>query len=194
MATDRPDLQRGATIAVRPSTPADIARIAAIYRHHVLNGLASFEEVPPDAAELARRRDDIVGRGLPHLVATDGAPGSGKVLGYAYAGPYRARSAYRFSVEDSVYIAPEAIRRGVGRRLLGAVIAACDTAGYRQMVAVIGDSGHDASIGLHAALGFAHAGVLRGIGFKFGRWVDSVLMQRALGSGDATSPVERSGS
>ena len=190
MATDRPDLQRGATIAVRPSTPADIARIAAIYRHHVLNGLASFEEVPPDAAELARRRDDIVGRGLPHLVATDGA----LVLGYAYAGPYRARSAYRFSVEDSVYIAPEAIRRGVGRRLLGAVIAACETAGYRQMVAVIGDSGHDASIGLHAALGFAHAGVLRGIGFKFGRWVDSVLMQRALGSGDAIVPVERSGS
>src|SRR5437868_5302408 len=115
MASDRPDTQRGATIAVRPSTPADIARIAAIYRHHVLNGLASFEEVPPDAAELARRRDEIVGRGLPHLVATDGAV----VLGYAYAGPYRARSAYRFSVEDSVYIAPEAIRRGVGRQLLG---------------------------------------------------------------------------
>ncbi|MBI3513364.1 MAG: N-acetyltransferase [Proteobacteria bacterium] len=125
-------------------------------------------------------------RGLPHLVATDGA----LVLGYAYAGPFRARSAYRFSVEDSVYIAPEAIRRGVGRRLLGAVIVACEAAGYRQMVAVIGDSGHEASIGLHAALGFEPAGLLRAIGFKFGRWVDSVMMQRALGLGDATLPVE----
>ena len=191
MASDRPDPQRGATIAVRPSTPADIARIAAIYRHHVLNGLASFEEVPPDAAELARRRADIVACGLPHLVATDGAPADGTVLGYAYAGPYRPRSAYRFSVEDSVYIAPEAIRRGVGRRLLSAVIDVCEAAGYRQMVAVIGDSGHEASIGLHAALGFAHAGLLHGIGFKLGRWVDSVLMQRALGTGEATLPAER---
>jgi phosphinothricin acetyltransferase len=179
------------TPTVRPSRPDDVAAIAAIYRHHVLNGLASFEEVPPDAAELARRRADIVARGLPHLVASAGAPNNERVLGYAYAGPYRPRSAYRFSVEDSVYIAPDALRRGVGRALLGAVIEACTEAGYRQMVAVIGDSGHEASIGLHAALGFTHAGALQAIGFKFGRWVDSVLMQRALGPGAASLPVER---
>src|SRR5262252_9539618 len=129
------DLPR--TPTVRPSTPDDVAAITAIYRHHVLNGLASFEEVPPDAAELARRRADVIARGLPHLVACGGA-NHGPVLGYAYASPYRARSAYRFSVEDSVYIAPDAIRRGVGRALLVAVIEACERAGYRQMVAVIG--------------------------------------------------------
>jgi phosphinothricin acetyltransferase len=172
---------------VRPSSDADVAAIAAIYRHHVLTGLASFEEVPPDEAELARRRADIVARGLPYLVACAGD----RVLGYAYAGPYRPRSAYRFSVEDSVYIAPDALRRGVGRALLGAVIQACERAGYRQMVAVIGDSGHEASIGLHAALGFTPAGSLQAIGFKFGRWVDSVLMQRALGPGATSLPVAR---
>jgi phosphinothricin acetyltransferase len=171
-------------LLVRPSHASDGARIAAIYRHHVLHGLASFEEAPPDPAELARRRADVLARGLPHLVACDGDT----VLGYAYAGPYRTRSAYRYTVEDSVYIAPEAIRRGVGRTLLAAVIEACERAGCRQMIAVIGDSGHDASIGLHRALGFEPAGMLRAVGFKFGRWVDSVLMQRALGPGDGTSP------
>ena len=175
----------GATIAVRPSTDADVAVIAAIYRHHVLNGLASFEEVPPDDAELARRRADVIARGLPYLVATDAA---GPVLGYAYAGPYRPRSAYRFSVEDSVYIAPEAIRRGVGRALLGAVIAACEAAGYRQMVAVIGGRETIPSIRLHQAMGFAHAGILPTVGFKFGRWIDIVLMQRALGAGADSLP------
>jgi phosphinothricin acetyltransferase len=173
-----------APIVVRPSHASDVAPITAIYRHHVLHGLASFEEVPPDADELARRRADVLARGLPHLVACDG----GAVLGYAYAGPYRTRSAYRYTVEDSVYIAPEAIRRGVGRALLAAVIDACALAGCRQMIAVIGDSGHAASIGLHRALGFEPAGMLRAVGFKFGRWVDSVLMQRALGPGDGTSP------
>ncbi len=155
-----------APLLVRPSHASDAARIAAIYRHHVLHGLASFEEEPPDTEELARRRADVLARGLPHLVACDGDT----VLGYAYAGPYRTRSAYRYTVEDSVYIAPEAIRRGVGRTLLAA------------------DSGRGASIGLHRALGFAPAGMLRAVGFKFGRWVDSVLMQRALGPGDGTSP------
>jgi phosphinothricin acetyltransferase len=175
-----------AAITVRPSTADDLPAIAAIYGHHVRHGLASFEEVPPDQAELGRRRDDVLARGLPHLVATDGAG----VLGYAYAAPYRARIAYRFTVEDSVYIAPDAIRRGVGRRLLGGVIAACEVAGYRQMIAVIGDSANHASIGLHAALGFEQAGLLRAVGFKFGRWVDSVLMQRALGPGAADLPRE----
>ena len=173
-----------APVLVRSSHASDVARIAAIYRHHVLHGLASFEEVPPDAEELARRRAEALARGLPHVVACDGDT----VLGYAYAGPYRTRSAYRFTVEHSVYIAPEAIRRGVGRALLGAVIEACERAGCRQMIAVIGDSGHDASIGLHRALGFEAAGMLRAVGFKFGRWVDSVLMQRALGPGGASLP------
>jgi phosphinothricin acetyltransferase len=174
-----------APLVVRPSHASDVARIAAIYRHHVLQGLASFEEVPPDADELARRRSDLLARGLPHLVACDGET----VLGYAYAGPYRTRSAYRYTVEDSVYVAPEAIRRGVGRILLAAVIEACERAGYRQMIAVIGDSGHDASIGLHRSLGFEPAGMLRAVGFKLGRWVDSVLMQRALGPGNAGLPT-----
>jgi phosphinothricin acetyltransferase len=133
---------------------------------------------------LARRRADVLARRLPYLVACDGPT----LLGYAYAGPYRTRSAYRHTVEDSVYIAPAAMRRGVGTALLAAVIAACEQAGYRQMIAVIGDSGHEASIGLHRALGFEPAGLLRAVGFKFGRWVDSVLMQRALGPGDGTLP------
>ncbi len=163
--------------------------IHAIYAHHVLHGLASFEEVPPDEAELDRRRADIVARGLPYLVAVI----DGRVRGYAYAGPYRPRSAYRFSVEDSVYVAPDAAGRGVGRALLGEVIRHCAALGMRQMVAVIGDSGNGASIRLHEALGFRRAGELRSIGFKLGRWVDSVLMQLELGQpdvaqGDGTLP------
>ncbi len=163
--------------------------VHAIYAHHVLHGLASFEEVPPDEAELDRRRADIVARGLPYLVAVF----DGRVRGYAYAGPYRPRSAYRFSVEDSVYVAPDAAGRGVGRALLGEVIRHCAALGMRQMVAVIGDSGNGASIRLHEALGFRRAGELRSIGFKLGRWVDSVLMQLELGQpdvaqGDGTLP------
>jgi phosphinothricin acetyltransferase len=163
-------------IALRLAGAADMPQVAAIYAHHVRTGLASFEEVPPDAAEMARRRADIVARGLPYLVAVEGET----VVGYAYAGPYRARSAYRFAVEDSVYVHPDRARRGIGRRLLPAVIAACAAAGARQMVAVIGDSANAASIALHAAFGFAPVGVLRAVGFKHGRWVDTVLMQRAL--------------
>lgn len=171
-------------ILVRPSCAADIGAIQAIYAHHVLHGLASFEEVPPDAAELAQRREAIVGRGLPYLVAVIG----GEVAGYAYAGPYRARSAYRHTLEDSVYVAECRHGQGVGRALLTRLIAECERAGARQLVAVIGDSGNAGSIGLHAALGFRHAGLLPSIGFKHGRWVDSVLMQRPLGDGDGTLP------
>jgi phosphinothricin acetyltransferase len=150
----------------------------------VLHGVASFEEVPPDEAELERRRGDIVARGLPYLVGVSG----GRIRGYAYAAPYRARSAYRFSVEDSVYVAPDAVGQGVGRALLAEVIRRCTALGLRQMVAVIGDSGNGASIRLHESLGFRHAGLLRSVGFKHGRWVDSVLMQLALGAGDGTLP------
>lgn len=172
-------------VTVRDSAEADIAAIAAIYRHHVLTGLASFEEVPPEAAEMARRRQGVVEAGMPWLVATDA---EGIVLGYAYAGPYRPRPGYRYTAEDSVYVAPRQIGRGVGRALLGALIGHCETLGFRQLVAVIGDSGNAASIGLHRALGFTRVGLLPAVGFKFGRWVDGVLMQRALGPGAATLP------
>lgn len=173
------------TVAVRASTEADLGAIAAIYRHHVLTGLASFEEEAPDATEMARRREGIIGAGMPWLVAADR---DGAVLGYAYAGPYRPRPGYRYTAEDSVYVAPGAVGRGVGRALLAALIARCETLGFRQLVAVIGDSGNAASIGLHRALGFVQVGLLPAVGFKFGRWVDGVLMQRALGPGSATLP------
>jgi L-amino acid N-acyltransferase YncA len=176
----------GGGFVIRDSVDADVAEIAAIYRHHVIHGLASFEEEPPDAAEVARRRADLLGRSYPYLVAAT-AP-AGAVLGYAYAGPYRARVGYRFSVENSVYVAPGNARRGIGRQLLAAVIERCAAAGFRQMVAVIGDSANAGSIGLHQALGFRRVGVLSAIGFKHGRWVDTVLMQIALGPGASLDP------
>jgi L-amino acid N-acyltransferase YncA len=169
---------------VRPSRDDDIAAITAIYGHHVLNGIASFEEVPPSNEEMARRRSELVTRGLPYFVAER----EGKVLGYCYAGPYRARVGYRFSLEDSIYIDPGEIGRGVGRALLTKVIECSEQLGYRQMVAVIGGSETLPSIRLHTALGFTDVGVLTNIGFKFGRWVDSVLMQRPLGPGNTTLP------
>ena len=173
-------------LIVRPSRDDDIAAIAAIYGHHVLHGVASFEEVPPSVEEMARRRADIVARGFPYLVAERG----GKLVGYCYAGPYRARVGYRFSVEDSIYIDANEVGRGVGRALLAAVIDDVAAQGYRQMIAVIGGSETIASIRLHAALGFTQIGVFPAIGFKFGRWVDSVYMQRALGPGETTLPRE----
>jgi L-amino acid N-acyltransferase YncA len=174
----------GGELLIRESRDADIAAIAAIYAHHVLHGVASFEEAPPGEAEMARRRAELLARDFPYFVAErDGA-----VVGYCYAGPYRARIGYRFSVEDSIYIADGQVGRGIGRALLARVIDRSAELGYRQMVAVIGGSETAASIGLHAALGFTEVGVLKAIGFKFGRWVDSVLMQRALGAGDSTLP------
>ncbi|MGH7124840.1 MAG: GNAT family N-acetyltransferase [Stellaceae bacterium] len=175
------------TPMVRDSEDADLPAIAAIYGHHVVHGFGSFEEVPPDVGELARRRREILDKRLPYLVASDGARA---ILGYAYASPYRTRPAYRFTVEDSIYVAPEAARRGVGRLLLQALIDRCTLLGYRQMVAVIGDSGNAGSIGLHQALGFARAALLATIGFKRGRWVDCVMMQRGLGPGAGAPPVE----
>lgn len=172
---------------IRDSRPDDLPRITTIYTHHVLTGTASFEEVPPGLEELARRRDDVLGRGMPYVVAEM----DGRVIGYAYAGPYRLRTAYRYSVEDSIYLDPDCTGRGAGRALLAAVIDRCTAAGCRQMLAVIGDSGNAASIGLHRSLGFESAGLLKAVGFKFGRWVDSVLMQRPLGHGETAPPDDR---
>lgn len=174
-----------AAVVVRDSAEADIAAITAIYAHHVRHGLGSFEEEPPTAAEIGRRRAEVLARALPYLVAS--GPDA-TVLGYAYAAPYRARSAYRFALEDSIYVAPGAVRQGIGRALLTELIARCTEAGYRQMVAVIGDSANAGSIALHERLGFVLVGKLAAIGFKQGRWVDSVLMQRALGTGDRALP------
>jgi L-amino acid N-acyltransferase YncA len=169
---------------IRPSRDDDIAAITAIYGYHVLHGLASFEEVPPPAEEIGRRRADIVGRALPYFVAERG----GRVVGYCYAGPFRPRIGYRFTLEDSIYVDQSEVGRGIGRALLTPLLARCAELGYRQMVAVIGGRETVASIRLHQALGFAQVGVFEAVGFKFGRWVDIVLMQRALGEGSATLP------
>lgn len=171
-------------ILVRPSADADIPAIARIYGHHVLHGLASFEEVAPAAEEMARRRADILAKGFPYLVAEE----AGQVVGYAYCSAYRPRSGYRFSVEDSIYVAPGRGGAGIGSLLLPRLVDAATALGARQMIAVIGDSANHASIRLHARFGFRHAGTLEAIGFKLGRWVDSVLMQRALGEGASTLP------
>lgn len=171
-------------VVLRPATVSDVPDITAIYAHHVLTGIATFEEVPPDPAEMARRHAAVTGRGLPYLVAEE----EGRVLGYAYAGPYRERSAYRYTVEDSVYLDPAAQRRGIGRALVVRLIEDCTAWGARQMLAVIGDSGNAGSVGLHTSLGFREVGTQRAVGFKFGRWVDTVTMQRSLGAGDATTP------
>ena len=162
---------------VRDSRDDDVAAIQAIYAHHVLHGTASFEEEPPPPAEMARRRADVLARGLPYLVAEI----EGTVAGYSYATPYRTRSAYRFSIENSVYVDHARHRGGIGRALLSELITRCEHGDWRQMIAVIGDSAHVASISLHTSLGFRTVGTLEAVGFKFGRWLDSVLMQRRLG-------------
>jgi phosphinothricin acetyltransferase len=172
------------SLSIRAAQSSDIPAITRIYAHAVLHGTASFEIEPPDEAEMARRQRVLLDGQHPYLVAEAG----GAVVGYAYAGPYRARPAYRWSVEDSVYIAPEAHRRGIGRALLEALIAESEQRGFRQMIAVIGDSAQTPSIELHRALGFRLIGTIVAVGFKHGRWLDSVLMQRALGRGDTSAP------
>jgi L-amino acid N-acyltransferase YncA len=166
---------------IRPCLTGDLPAVTAIYAHSVRHGTGSFELEPPDEAEMRRRWHEQQARALPWLVAEAG----GEVLGYAYAGPFRPRPAYRFSVEDSVYVAESARGRGIARLLLAELIARCEGAGARQMVAVIGDSANTASIALHAALGFHPIGRLEHVGWKFGRWLDVVMMQRALGQGAA---------
>jgi phosphinothricin acetyltransferase len=170
-----------AAILIRPSTALDLEAIAAIYAWHVLNGTGTFEIEPPGAAEMARRRAEVLALGLPWLVVES----DGRVQGYAYAGPFRPRPAYRFCLEDSVYLASEAAGRGLGRLLLAELLARCEAGGARQMLAVIGDSNNAASIGVHRALGFAHVGTMQAAGWKFERWLDVVVMQRSLGAGAA---------
>ena len=167
---------------IRPSAAADVPAMTAIYAEAVIHGSATFELDPPDAAEIARRREDVLAKGLPWLVAERG----GEVLGYAYGAPFRPRPAYRFCLEDSIYLDPAAHGQGVGRLLLAELLSQCEARGARQMLAVIGDSANAASIGVHRACGFDHAGVLHAAGWKFGRWIDVVLMQRALGEGRST--------
>lgn len=169
---------------IRPATPADIPVITRIYAHAVLHGTATFELEPPSEAEMLRRFEKLRAGSFPYVVAEVG----GVVAGYAYAGAYRERPAYRFTVEDSIYIAPEMHRRGIGRALLRRLIADSEAAGFRQMIAVIGDSAQAASIAVHRSCGFRDAGVFEAVGFKFGRWLDTVQMQRALGEGSGTKP------
>lgn len=170
---------------IRPAMPADIPAITRIYDHAVRFGTATFELDPPDAAEMRRRYDGLREGGFPYLAAAV----DGHVVGYAYAGPYRPRPAYRFTLEDSVYLDPARHRRGIGAALLAELIAQATARGYRQMIAVIGDSANAASVALHARLGFAMIGTHPDVGFKFGRWLDTVMMQRALGDGGGSAPA-----
>jgi L-amino acid N-acyltransferase YncA len=164
-------------LIIRPSSDSDTPSIAEIYRHYVRNSTATFESEPPDVSAIDRRRAEIAARGLPWLVAElEG----GIVAAYAYASPYRSREAYRFTVEDSIYLHPAYLGQGIGSALLPRLIESCQQAGARQMVAIIGGRENTASVGLHAKFGFRHVGVLEAVGFKFGRWIDTILMQRAL--------------
>ena len=169
---------------VRKATEADAPALAAIYGDAVLHGFGTFEEDPPTPADMDGRRRAVQDHGLPYLVAEL----DGQVLGFAYAGPFRPRAAYRYTLEDSVYVSPDAKGKGVGRAVLSAVIAACEALGIRQLMAVIGDTGNAGSIGLHRALGFEQTGIGRSVGFKHGRWVDIVHMQKALNGGDSLPP------
>lgn len=175
------------TLLIRPSLDADIAAIAAIYSHHVLHGTGTFETDPPGVADMATRRADVLSKGLPYLVAERRSDGA--ILGFAYCNWFKPRPAYRFSAEDSIYLADDARGRGVGTALLKALIEAAEAAGVRKLIAVIGDSANAGSIGVHRAQGFAHVGVLEDVGWKFDRWLDVVLMDRVLGDGSLTRPV-----
>lgn len=175
------------TVAVRDAQEGDMAAVQAIYAHHVLHGLATFELIPPSLDEMHARRAAVLALGLPYLVASIG----GRVVGYCYATAYRPRPAYRHTIEDSIYVEDGLAGKGVGTALLGHLIARCESGPWRQMIAVIGNSENLGSIALHAAQGFQPVGTFKSAGFKFGRWVDSVLMQRALGAGDTTLPDDR---
>jgi L-amino acid N-acyltransferase YncA len=169
---------------IRPSHDADLDAITRIYAHHVLHGTGTFETTPPTTAEMNTRRTDVLAKGLPWLVVEE----DGLVLGFAYGNWFKPRPAYRFSVEDSIYMAPEAAGKGLGRALLTELMAALERAGVRRVMAVIGDSANVGSIGVHRALGFEIAGTIPACGWKFGRWLDIVFMQRSLGAGDSNSP------
>jgi phosphinothricin acetyltransferase len=178
---------------VRPAQARDAEALAAIYGDAVLHGFGTFEEVAPSSADMDGRRRAVQDQGLPYLVAEVDGPDGPRVLGFAYAAPFRPRAAYRYTLEDSVYVGPEAKGKGVGRAVLSAVIAECEKLGVRQLMAVIGDTENAGSIGLHRALGFEQTGVGRSVGFKHGRWVDIVHMQKPLNGGDGTLPPPDAG-
>ncbi|HSV35333.1 MAG TPA: GNAT family N-acetyltransferase [Ramlibacter sp.] len=169
---------------IRPSRDPDLPAITAIYAHHVLHGTGTFETTPPTQADMAARRADVLGKGLPYLVAEEG----GQVLGFAYCQWFKPRPAYRFSAEDSIYLHPDAAGRGLGRALLGELAQEAEARGVRKLIAVIGDSANAGSVGVHRSLGFTPVGVLKSCGWKFGQWLDVVLMEKALGEGDTTAP------
>jgi len=171
---------------IRPSTDADMAAVTGIYRHHVLHGTGTFEVDPPSQADMQARRAEVLGRALPYLVLEL----EGEVAGFAYCNWFKPRPAYRFSAEDSLYLAPDCAGRGLGRQLLAELMAQAERAGVRKLIAVIGDSANHASIGAHATCGFAHTGVFASCGWKFERWLDVVLMQCALGDGDHSAPLD----
>ena len=170
---------------IRPSRDDDLPAITAVYAHHVLHGTGTFETTPPGEADMAARRADVLSKGLPWLVAEE----DGQVLGFAYCNWFKPRPAYRFSAEDSIYLAPQAHGRGLGRELLTALAAQAEARGVRKLIAVIGDSANAGSVGVHRSCGFTPVGVLRSCGWKFGRWLDVVLMEKVLGAGDSTSPA-----
>jgi phosphinothricin acetyltransferase len=172
------------SLEIRSAVEADLPPVTEIYDHAVRYGTATFELIPPDVAEMTRRFRTLTQAGFPYLVASL----EGRVIGYAYAGPYRPRPAYRFTVENSIYLAPATHRRGIGMQLLKRLIMDCEARGFRQMIAVIGDSANAGSIGVHSRAGFQMIGTHPSVGLKFGRWLDTVMMQLALGEGDATMP------
>lgn len=169
---------------IRPSSDADLPAIAALYGHHVLHGTGTFETTPPTVEEMAGRRADVLGKGLPWLVAEEG----GRVLGYAYCQWFKPRPAYRYSAEDSIYLHPDAAGKGLGKELLTALVARAEAAGVRKLIAVIGDSGNAGSIGVHRSLGFTPVGTIAHCGWKFDRWLDIVLMEKVIGAGASTPP------
>jgi L-amino acid N-acyltransferase YncA len=173
-------------LTLRPSTDADVPAITAIYAHHVLHGTGTFETTPPTEQDMALRRLDVLARGLPYLVAEQ----QGRILGFAYCQWFKPRPAYRYSAEDSIYLHPDAAGQGIGKQLLTALVHQAEAAGIRKLIAVIGDSANAGSIGVHRALGFSRVGVIQSCGWKFGQWLDIVLMEKAIGPGDSTPPQE----
>lgn len=171
---------------IRPSRDEDLPAITAIYAHHVLHGTGTFETEPPSVSDMLARRADVLAKGLPWLVAED----EGKVAGFAYGNWFKPRPAYRYSVEDSIYLAPDLHRKGLGRALLTELLARCEAVGVRKVMAVIGDSANAGSVGVHLALGFTQVGVVESCGWKFGAWRDIVIMQKTLGPGDTQPPLE----
>jgi L-amino acid N-acyltransferase YncA len=169
---------------IRPSRDQDLPAITAIYAHHVLHGTGTFETDPPSEADMVGRRADVLAKGLPYLVAEE----DGRVLGYAYCQWFKPRPAYRFSAEDSIYLHPDAQGKGLGKALLGELERQAEAVGIRKLIAVIGDSGNKGSVGVHRALGFQPVGVIQSCGWKFGKWLDIVLMEKQIGAGNSTPP------